>query len=131
MHTNHTNSAESNKPPMTTARPGLVARLAVPALWMIAGVMLGIALFRGDESSAQDIIRGMANRANAGMVSHSGSYAVLTSEAGNEDLVVVLDQRTESVLIYRGDLQRGIELQQRLNLPRTFEDSRLRTLGKP
>lgn len=128
MDTNHTNSATTSTP---AARPGLFSRLAVPALWMIAGVMLGIALFRGDESSAQDIIRGMANRANAGMVSHSGTYAVLTSEAGNEDLVVVLDQRTESILLYRGDLQRGIELQQRLSLPRTFEDSRLRTLGKP
>ena len=128
MDTNHSNSAV---PSVTPARPGLIARVAVPALWMIAGVMLGIALFRGDESSAQDIIRGMANRAHAGMVSHSGSYAVMTSEAGNEDLVVVLDQRTESILIYRGDVQRGIELQQRLSLPRTFEDSRLRTLGKP
>jgi hypothetical protein len=128
MNTTPTNS---NVPSAPAAKPGLFSRLAVPALWMIAGVMLGVALFRGDESSAQDIIRGMANRANAGMVSHSGSYAVLTSESGNEDLVVVLDQRTESILIYRGDLQRGIELQQRLNLPRTFEDARLRTLGKP
>lgn len=131
MDTKHANSAESTKPFMATVGRGLIARVAVPALWMVAGIMLGIALFRGDESSAQDIIRGMANRAHAGMVSHSGSYAVMTSEAGNEDLVVVLDQRTESVLIYRGDVQRGIELQQRLNLPRTFEDSRLRTLGKP
>lgn len=128
MNTTPTNS---NVPYVPASRSGLFSRIAVPALWMIAGVMLGIALFRGDESSAQDIIRGMANRANAGMVSHSGSYAVLTSESGNEDLVVVLDQRTESILIYRGDLQRGIELQQRLNLPRTFEDARLRTLGKP
>jgi hypothetical protein len=128
MNTTPTNS---NVPSVPASRSGLFSRIAVPALWMIAGVMLGVALFRGDESSAQDIIRGMANRANAGMVSHSGSYAVLTSESGNEDLVVVLDQRTESILIYRGDLQRGIELQQRLNLPRTFEDARLRTLGKP
>lgn len=131
MDTNQTNSVEPSAPPVAASRHGLIARFAVPALWMIAGVMLGIALFRGDESSAQDIIRGMANRAHAGMVSHSGSYAVMTSEAGNEDLVVVLDQRTESILIYRGDVQRGIELQQRLSLPRTFEDSRLRTLGKP
>ena len=128
MNTTPTNS---NVPSAPASRSALFYRVAVPALWMIAGVMLGIALFRGDDSSAQDIIRGMANRANAGMVSHSGSYAVLTSESGNEDLVVVLDQRTESILIYRGDLQRGIELQQRLNLPRTFEDARLRTLGKP
>lgn len=128
MNTTPTNS---NVPSAPASRSALFSRVAVPALWMIAGVMLGIALFRGDDSSAQDIIRGMANRANAGMVSHSGSYAVLTSESGNEDLVVVLDQRTESILIYRGDLQRGIELQQRLNLPRTFEDARLRTLGKP
>lgn len=128
METTFPNASTPSTP---AARPGLLSRLAVPALWMIAGVMLGIALFRGDESSAQDIIRGMANRANAGMVSHSGTYAVLTSESGNEDLVVVLDHRTESILIYRGDLQRGIELQQRLNLPRTFEDARLRTLGKP
>jgi hypothetical protein len=108
-----------------------LTRAAVPALWLIAGVLVGIALFRGDDSNAQGIIRGLANRANAGMVVHSGNYAVLTSESGNEDLVVILDQRTESVLVYRGDPQKGIELQQRLALPRAFEDARLRTIGKP
>lgn len=131
MDTTPTTPTSTPTPSVNAARSGLFTRAAVPALWMIAGVMLGIALFRGDASNAQDIIRGMANRAHAGMVSHSGTYAVLTSETGNEDLIVVLDQRTESILIYRGDLQRGIELQQRLNLPKAFEDARLRTLGKP
>ncbi len=112
-----------------TAQSSVFSRAAVPALWMIAGVLMGVALFRGDDSSAQ-VIRGLANRANAGMVSRSGNYAVLTNESGNEDLLVVLDERTESVLVYRGDPQKGIELQQKFNLPRAFEDARLRTIGK-
>lgn len=110
-------------------RSGVLSRAAVPALWMIAGVLLGVALFRGDDSSAQ-VIRGLANRASAGMVSRSGNYAVLTNESGNEDLLVVLDERTESVLVYRSDPQKGIELQQKLSVPRAFEDARLRTIGK-
>jgi hypothetical protein len=109
---------------------GVLSRAVVPALWMVAGALIGVALFRGEDTSAQGIIRGMANRADAGMVSHSGTYAMMTNESGNEDLLVVLDQRTESVLVYRGDAQKGIELQQRLALPRAFEDARLRAIGK-
>ena len=126
MNNNHTPSSGSSQNRFQSA-----SRAAVPALWVLAGILIGIALFRGDDSNAQSVIKGMANRANAGMVSHSGNYAVLTSESGNEDLVVILDQRTESVLVYRGDVQKGIELQQRVSLPRTFEDARLRTVGKP
>lgn len=110
---------------------GAVSRALVPALWVIAGILIGVALFRGEDSSAQSVIRGMANRAEAGMVSHSGSYAMMTNESGNEDLLVILDQRTESVLVYHGDAQKGLELEQRLALPKAFEDARLRTVGRP
>lgn len=124
MTTPDTNAAPSN------GHPSTISRVAVPAMWMVAGVLLGVALFRGDSTSAQDVIRGLANRANAGMVSHSGTYAVMTNDAGNEDLVVVLDERTESIMVYRADPQKGIELQQRVALPSAFEDARLRTIGK-
>lgn len=115
----------------TTHKPSVLSRVAVPALWVAAGILLGIALFRGDESVAQNpVIVGLANRAHAGMVSHSGTFAMMTNESGNEDLVVVLDQRSESLLVYRGDSQKGIEFQQRLGLARAFEDARLRTIGQ-
>lgn len=109
-----------------------VARFLVPALWVAAGVLLGLFFFDGQATDAQLQIKGLTSKAHAGgMISHSGTFAALTNETNNEDLLIVLDQRTESLLVYRTDAQRGIDLQQRVALPRIFEDARVRAVGRP
>jgi len=66
--------------------------------------------------------------AEAGVVSQAGTTTILTAEVSNEDIVLILDARTEEILAYRTDLQRGMELLQRVSLPQVFSDARARTV---
>jgi hypothetical protein len=66
-----------------------------------------------------------------GMVSQIGGYTVLTSEVGNEDLLLVLDSRNEQLFVYRPDNQNSIQLLQRLEVGPMFTQTRTRSQGKP
>jgi hypothetical protein len=66
-----------------------------------------------------------------GVVSQTGGLTVLTTEAGNEDLVVVLDARNEEMFVYRSDLKVGMQLLQRYPVAQLFTDARARTIGGP
>lgn len=101
---------------------GLVALaigLAVLVLWQAAG-------FAGFPPP----LLGGSTSAHAGMVSQAGGYAILASEAGNEDIIVVLDDRSESLLVYRLDNQNNLLLHQKLDLPRLFIEARARGPGR-
>src|SRR5689334_23319444 len=62
--------------------------------------------------------------ATAEMVSHSGTYTVLTADAGTEDVLLVLDGRKEALLVYRMENQTALELYKKYELPRLFQDAR-------
>lgn len=111
---------------MTPAR-SMMSRFALPALWMSAGVMLALILFRTEPIFGQPFRGG---EAFAGLVSHAGNMAILTSESNNEDIVVILDGRTEQLLIYRTSVNDGVQLSQRLALPQMFLDARARAQGR-
>lgn len=66
-----------------------------------------------------------------GVVSQTGGLTVLTTEAGNEDIVVVLDARNEEMFVYRSDLKVGMQLLQRYPVAQLFTDARARTIGGP
>lgn len=68
--------------------------------------------------------------AQAGMVSHVGSLAVLTCDVGQEEVLVVLDNRGEQMLVYRVENMNTATLLQRVSLPRVFLDGRHRAQGR-
>ncbi len=69
--------------------------------------------------------------AQAEMVARSGSLSVLTADGGNEDVLVVLDDRAETLSVYRTDARNGVQLMQTLSLPTVFTEARARSLGRP
>lgn len=71
------------------------------------------------------------SEARAEMVSRTGSLSVLTADGGNEDVLVILDERTETMSVYRTDARGGVQLLQTLSLPTVFTEARARTLGRP
>ncbi len=72
---------------------------------------------------------GSGGGSRSGMVSQAGGYTVLTSDAGNEDIVVVLDTRNEQLMAYRVDAAGVIQLQQKVGLPKLFSDARAKSMG--
>jgi hypothetical protein len=68
--------------------------------------------------------------AQAGMVSSSGQLTVLTAEASNEDLLVILDGRGEDLYVYRTDARNGMQLFQKLAVPQLFSEARAKNLGR-
>ncbi|MDX2130682.1 MAG: hypothetical protein SFY69_01360 [Planctomycetota bacterium] len=65
------------------------------------------------------------------MVSRAGAMTALTADAGNEDVLVVLDERSEMLLIYRTDTRNGVQQLSRLPLQTLFTEARARALGRP
>jgi hypothetical protein len=97
-------------------------------LWGSAFILMALVLIQ-----AQNLVGmqpfGNANEAEAGMVSQVGTLTVLTADAGNDDVLVVLDGRSEEVYVYRTD-RNGIQLHQRLNIPKLFQDAKANSLGR-
>lgn len=61
------------------------------------------------------------------MVSHAGGVTLMTSDAGTDEVLVVLDARTESMLVYRVDSSSVFELLQRASLPQMFTDAKTKS----
>jgi len=73
---------------------------------------------------------GGGSGSRAGMVSQSGPYTVMSSDAGNEDIVAVLDNRNEQLMVYKVENSQSLQLYQKLALPRLFMDAKARAAGK-
>ncbi len=69
--------------------------------------------------------------AKAAEVSQSGDYTALTCDGGNEDVLVVLDGRTEQLFVYKVVNQVSVQLFQREDVGRLFGDARARARGTP
>ncbi|TVQ29955.1 MAG: hypothetical protein EA376_14325 [Phycisphaeraceae bacterium] len=68
---------------------------------------------------------GAGSPALAGNVATIGDLTVLTADAGDsEDILMVLDRRTETLLIYGARDRRDVELHQTYDLSRVFSDAR-------
>lgn len=69
--------------------------------------------------------------ARADLVAASGNVTALTVEASNSnDVLLVLDGRSEELLVYKVENQTNVELHKKYNLPRMFSDARARSAGK-
>jgi len=92
------------------------------ALWASAAVLAGLVLVQAG--------RMRDNAALADMVVQAGEYTLLTTEAQNEELLYVIDVRTEELSIYRIGQQRSLELIYKDVLPELFSAARLSSGGR-
>jgi len=88
------------------------------ALWASAFVLLGLVLFKADQGA------GAAASAEE-MVVASGDYTLLTTAGrASEEIVVVIDNRNESLIVYNINRRTGLEPAARLDLAKTFQDAK-------
>ncbi len=71
-----------------------------------------------------------APHAQAEMVSTAGPLTVMTSEGGNEEILLLLDGRAEHLSVYRVENQSSLELYKRYDLPKVFNEARSRAMGR-
>ena len=64
------------------------------------------------------------------MVSHVGGITMLTTDGGTDEILVVLDNRTEMLMVYRVDNSSAVELLQRTPVGAMFTDARIKASGK-
>ena len=102
----------------------------VRALWISAGVMLGLILFRADPLAGAPPF-GDVTKARAGTLGTAGAYTLMTSGANNEDLFLVLDGRSEELFAYKMMNNGGAQLFHRISLGTTFTEARVRATGTP
>lgn len=65
----------------------------------------------------------------SGMISAVSGYSLMTSDAGADDIILVLDNRNEELMVYRTEGQ-AIQLHQKVPLPRLFTEARARNQGR-
>ncbi|MFO0831104.1 MAG: hypothetical protein U0637_04575 [Phycisphaerales bacterium] len=68
--------------------------------------------------------------AQGAVVSQTGGLTCMTTDIGNEDLLLVLDSRNEELFVYRTDSKAGMQLLQRYPVPQMFVDARGRSQGR-
>ncbi len=103
------------------------------ALWASAFVLAGLVLVQvrmATVAHGAPPIFGGAQPASAGMVAQAGGYTVMTSESGNEDIMVLLDSRSEELFVYHVENQSSIQLLERQNVPGLFAEARARAQGR-
>jgi hypothetical protein len=104
----------------TTKMP---VRRSHTALWASAFVLFALILIQAQPLIAQQgAFRGTAQA--AGMVSQVGPLTVMTADAGSDDVLLVLEGRSEDLYVYRSD-RNGVQLQQRLSIPKLFTDAKM------
>ena len=92
-------------------------------LWVSAGVLAALIVVQG---------AGMLDTpAQAEMTSASGSYTMMTTDGGTDELLVVVDSGHESLLVYRTDRSQGMQLLEREDLAGLFARARARAIGRP
>jgi len=68
--------------------------------------------------------------AKADLVSSISDVTALTVESQNEDVLLVIDSRSEHLLAYKVQNQNSLQLYGTYNLPRLFADARSRASGR-
>ncbi len=68
-------------------------------------------------------------RAQGDVVGQASSLTALTFTASPQDVLLVLDGRSEELLAYRVENQNSVELFARYSVPRMFADARNRAIG--
>ena len=90
-------------------------------LWASAIVILGLILVQSS--------RLVGSRAQAEMVSNSGGYTVMTADGGTDEVLIILDERSEEMFVYRVENQRSVDIKERVSLSQLFTDARAAAQG--
>ncbi|MBI1189649.1 MAG: hypothetical protein GC200_03075 [Tepidisphaera sp.] len=99
-------------------------------LWVCAVCLAFLVLVQAGLSFGQP--EGFAKAEHsAGMVSQTQSATLLAADGGAEDMILVLDERTETLSVYHLDIRGGLQPLQRLPLPRAFLDAKASSYGRP
>lgn len=72
----------------------------------------------------------LGGEARADMVARSGSYIVMTTDGGNEEVLVIIDERSETVSVYKVVNQQNVQLFQRADLREIFTAARAKRHGR-
>lgn len=92
-------------------------------LWVSAGVLAALIIVQG---------AGLIDSpALAEMSSSSGAYTMMTTDGGNDEVLVVVDSGQESLMVYRSDRNQGLQLLDREDLAGLFSRARARAFGRP
>src|SRR5438445_620781 len=116
-------SARDAEEPAMNEQPNSPAGPGAPLtafLWITAAALAVLVVARLGQIS-------LGPSAQAEMVSQSGDFTIMTTNGGNDDIVAVLDNRSEDLAVYRVENQSAFELYQRVPLQRVFTDARARS----
>ncbi len=97
-------------------------------LWISAGLMIGLIVIQGG-GMFESLFSG--SQARAEMVSSTGTYTMMTTDGGNDEILVIVDSRQESMMIYRNINNTELRLLDREELSGLFARARARTMGRP
>lgn len=111
-------------------RSNPVGTLGPQGLWISAVVLAFLVVVQAGLSLGQPDGLAKASR-SSGMVSRTQTATIMTADGGAEDLVLVLDSRTEVLSVYHLDIRGGLETKQRLPLPQAFLDAKASSYGRP
>jgi len=102
---------------------GLPMRRSGGWLWMCAGVLTGLIMLQGGGF--------FESQAMAEMATTSGTYSIMTTDGGNDEILVVVDSRQESMMVYRTMNTKELVLLDREELSSLFSRARARAMGGP
>jgi hypothetical protein len=92
-------------------------------LWVSAGILAALIVVQGAGR--------FESTAHAGMANTSGSYAIATTKATTDDVLLVIDSRDETLMVYRTFANNELRLLEREDLAALFSRARARAIGKP
>lgn len=102
----------------------------VAGLWVSAVVLAFLVAVQATVSFGQPEAFAKGAKAS-GMVSRTQTATIMTADGGTEDLVLVLDNRTETLSVYHFDIRAGLQPLQRLPLAQAFLGAKASMLGHP
>ena len=97
------------------------SRTGSTALWASAVVLCGLIL-----TQASNLGTGQAQ---AGLVSQVSELTAMTVRSGSEEVLMVLDNRTEELYVYQVQNQKSVQLMEKYSVPQMFINARLRAQG--
>lgn len=69
--------------------------------------------------------------AYAEMVVSDAGYTMMTTDGGSDEILVLVDSRDESILVYRVGASGGLDLLERESLAGIFTRARAQAIGSP
>ena len=109
------NQSQMKTSSRSTSQPGW--------LWVSAGVLIALILLQGGSF--------FDSKAYGEMATTSGSYSILTTDGGNDEILVVVDSRHESLMVYRTVSGNQLKMVEREELSSLFLRARARSMGRP